>query len=91
MRLQGWEERHPMIGEVRGLGAMLAMELVKDRHSKKPAKEFTLQVVNRCVEQGVILIYAGTHSNVLRFLVPLVVTDQQLDEGLDVIECVLFS
>jgi 4-aminobutyrate aminotransferase/(S)-3-amino-2-methylpropionate transaminase len=90
-RLQGWEKRHPMIGEVRGLGAMLAMELVKDRQSKKPAKEFTLQVVNRCVEQGVILIYAGTHSNVLRFLVPLVATDQQLEEGLDVIEGILFS
>ncbi len=90
-RLQSWEKRHPMIGEVRGLGAMMAVEFVKDRHSKEPAKEFTVQVVKRCVEQGVILIYAGTHSNVLRFLVPLVVTDQQLDEGLDVIEGVLFS
>ena len=90
-RLQRWEERHPMIGEVRGLGAMMAVEFVQDRHSKEPAKEFTLQFVKRCVEQGVILIYAGTHSNVLRFLVPLVVTDQQLDEGLDVIEGVLFS
>ena len=80
-----------MIGEVRGLGAMMAVEFVKDRHSKEPAKEFTVQVVKRCVEQGVILIYAGTHSNVLRFLVPLVVTDQQLDEGLNVIEGVLFS
>ena len=90
-RLQSWEKRHPMIGEVRGLGAMMAVEFVKDRHSKEPAKDFTVQVVKRCVEQGVILIYAGTHSNVLRFLVPLVVTDQQLDEGLDVIEGVLFS
>jgi 4-aminobutyrate aminotransferase / (S)-3-amino-2-methylpropionate transaminase / 5-aminovalerate transaminase len=90
-RLQSWEKRHPMIGEVRGLGAMMAVEFVKDRHSKEPAKEFTVQVVKRCVEQGVILIYAGTHSNVLRFLVPLVVTDQQLDEGLNVIEGVLFS
>ena len=90
-RLQSWEKRHPLIGEVRGLGAMMGVEFIKDRQSKEPAKGFTLQVVKRCVEKGVILIYAGTHSNVLRFLVPLVVTDQQLDEGLDVIEGVLFS
>jgi 4-aminobutyrate aminotransferase / (S)-3-amino-2-methylpropionate transaminase / 5-aminovalerate transaminase len=85
-RMLAWQSRHPMIGDVRGLGAMMAMELVKDRQSKEPAKEFTLELVKRCVEHGVIVLYAGTHSNVLRFLVPLVVTDEQLDEGLNVIE-----
>jgi 4-aminobutyrate aminotransferase/(S)-3-amino-2-methylpropionate transaminase len=86
-----WQKTHPMIGDVRGLGAMVAIELVKDRETKEPAKEFTVDLVKRCVESGVILIYAGTHSNCLRYLVPLVITDEQLDEGLDVIENQLFN
>ena len=85
-----WQKKQPMIGEVRGLGAMVAIEFVKDRKTKVPAKEFNVGLVKRCVETGVILIYAGTHSNVLRYLVPLVITDEQLDEGLDVIEKQLF-
>ncbi|HUJ72744.1 MAG TPA: aminotransferase class III-fold pyridoxal phosphate-dependent enzyme, partial [Verrucomicrobiae bacterium] len=75
----------------RGLGAMVAIEFVKDRKTKEPAKEFTVNLVKRCVENGVILIYAGTHSNVLRYLVPLVITDEQLDEGVDVIGKQLFA
>ena len=85
-----WHKKHPMIGDVRGLGAMVAIEFVTDRQTKEPAKEFTVNLVKRCVENGAILIYAGTHSNVLRYLVPLVITDEQLDEGLDVIEKQLF-
>ena len=81
-----WQEKHPLIGDVRGLGAMLAIEFVEDCGTKEPAKEFTVDLVKRCVENGVILIYAGTHSNCLRYLVPLVITDEQLDEGLAVIE-----
>ena len=81
-----WQRKNPMIGDVRGLGAMVAIEFVKDRQTKEPAKEFTVDLVKRCAANGVILIYAGTHSNVLRFLVPLVITDEQLDEGLAVIE-----
>ena len=81
-----WQKEHLMVGDVRGLGAMVAIEFVKDRKTKEPAKEFNVALVKRCVEHGVILIYAGTHSNVLRYLVPLVITDAQLDEGLDVIE-----
>ena len=90
-RMLDWQKRLPMVGEVRGLGAMMAMELVKDRKTKEPAKEFTVGLIKRCVESGVILIYAGTHSNIVRFLVPLVITDKQLDEGLDVIEMQLFA
>jgi 4-aminobutyrate aminotransferase/(S)-3-amino-2-methylpropionate transaminase len=86
-RLLGW--KHPLIGDVRGLGAMMAVEFVKE--NKEPAKDFNIALVKRCVESGVILIYAGTHSNVLRFLVPLIITDAQLDEGLNVIEKQLFS
>ncbi len=90
-RMLDWQKRHPMVGDVRGLGAMIAVELVKDRKTKEPAKEFNVGLVKRCVENGVILIYAGTHSNILRYLVPLVITDDQLDEGLDVIEKQLFA
>lgn len=86
-----WQKKQPLIGEVRGLGAMIAIEFVKDRKTKEPAKEFNVALVKRCVENGVILIYAGTHSNCLRFLVPLVITDEQLDEGLTVIEKQLFN
>jgi 4-aminobutyrate aminotransferase/(S)-3-amino-2-methylpropionate transaminase len=90
-RALDWQKKQPMIGDVRGLGAMVAMEFVKDRKTKEPAKEFNVGLVKRCVENGVILIYAGTHSNCLRYLVPLVITDEQLDEGLGVIEKQLFS
>jgi 4-aminobutyrate aminotransferase/(S)-3-amino-2-methylpropionate transaminase len=86
-----WQKKLPLIGDVRGLGAMVAIEFVRDRKTKEPAKEFTVNLVKRCVENGVILIYAGTHSNVLRYLVPLVISDGQLDEGLDVIEKQLFA
>lgn len=86
-----WQKNNPTIGDVRGLGAMVAIKFVKDRRTKEPAKEFTVDLVKRCVENGVILIYAGTHSNCLRYLVPLVITDEQLDEGLAVIEKQLFN
>lgn len=90
-RALAWQKKHPLIGDVRGLGAMVAMEFVKDRQTREPAREFTVKLIQRCVENGVILIYAGTHSNVLRYLVPLIITDEQLEEGLDVIEKQLFN
>jgi 4-aminobutyrate aminotransferase/(S)-3-amino-2-methylpropionate transaminase len=90
-RMADWQSRHPMIGDVRGLGAMMAMELVQDRTTKAPAKEFAGKLVKRCWENGVIVMSAGTHSNVIRFLVPLVISDTELDEGLGVIERQLFQ
>jgi len=79
-------ERHPEIGEIRGLGAMMALEIVKDRTSKDPAKEIVQKITNRCYENGLLLLSAGTHGNCIRTLMPLVITDEQLNEGLDVIE-----
>lgn len=81
-----WSEKDPGIGEVRGLGAMMAIEFVKDRKSKEPDKERTNSIIRRCYENGLILIAAGTHGNVLRTLMPLVITEDQLAEGLEVIE-----
>lgn len=85
-RFMQFYERHSFIGDVRGLGAMMAMEFVKDRTSKEPDKELTNRIIRRCCENGVILIAAGTYGNIIRTLMPLVMTDEQLQEGLDVIE-----
>jgi len=65
---------------------MIGIELVKDRKTKEPAKELTSKVILYCLEQGVMLISAGIFSNVVRLLIPLVVTDEQLDRGLTVLE-----
>lgn len=79
-------EKFPAVGDVRGLGAMMAMEFVKDRKTKEPDKEKTNQIIRYAYEHGVILIAAGTHGNVIRTLMPLVITQDQLLEGLEVIE-----
>ncbi|HEX4954638.1 MAG TPA: 4-aminobutyrate--2-oxoglutarate transaminase [Thermoanaerobaculia bacterium] len=75
----------PAIGEARGLGAMRALELVKDRTSREPDKEKTQATIQRAYENGLILIGAGTWGNVLRLLVPLTVSDEELEEGLAVL------
>jgi len=85
-RLKALQERCLVIGDVRGVGAMIGIELVKDLRTKEPAKELTSKVVQYCLEQGVMLISAGIFSNVVRLLIPLVVTDEQLDRGLTVLE-----
>lgn len=85
-RLKSLQERCPAVGDIRGLGAMIGIELVTDRSTKEPAKELTAKVVKYCLDQGVILISAGIFSNVIRLLIPLVVTDEQLDQGLTVLE-----
>jgi len=79
-------DRFPFIGEARGLGAMRALELVKNRASKEPDKDRTQRVVQKACENGLIVLSAGTHGNVLRTLMPLVITDAQLQEGLEVLE-----
>lgn len=80
---------YPQIGDVRGLGAMCAVELVQDRESKTPDKDLTAKLLQACSQQGVIVLSAGLYGNVLRFLSPLVITDAQLDEALGVIERML--
>jgi 4-aminobutyrate aminotransferase/(S)-3-amino-2-methylpropionate transaminase len=88
-RACGWQEKWPIIGDVRGLGGMCAIELVRDPTSREPADTETKQIARFCYEHGLITITAGTFNNVLRILVPLVVTDEQFDEGLGVIEAAL--
>jgi len=88
-RARRWQERWELVGEVRGLGAMQAIELVRSRDSREPAEEETKQVAQYCYEHGLVLITAGTYGNVIRLLVPLVITDAQMDEALDVLESAL--
>jgi 4-aminobutyrate aminotransferase/(S)-3-amino-2-methylpropionate transaminase len=88
-RARGWQKKWPLVGDVRGLGGMCAMELVRDADTREPADAETKQVARFCYEHGLITITAGTFNNVIRILVPLVVTDEQFDEGLAVIEAAL--
>src|SRR6201997_1712415 len=85
-RAREWQKRWPMIGDVRGLGAMQAIELVKSSETREPAKEETNKITQYCYEHGVITISAGSYSNVIRVLVPLVITKEQMGEALDVLE-----
>ena len=81
-----FEEKYDIIGDVRGIGPMIAMELVKDRHTKAPAAEETKALVTYCYEKGLIILACGAHGNVLRFLMPLVIGDEQLQKGIDIID-----
>jgi 4-aminobutyrate aminotransferase/(S)-3-amino-2-methylpropionate transaminase len=85
-RFTEWATRFPEIGDVRGLGGMVAMELVKDRTTKEPAKELTGKVLAEALKRGLLLLSAGTYGNVVRVLVPLTVEDAVLEEGLGVME-----
>jgi 4-aminobutyrate aminotransferase / (S)-3-amino-2-methylpropionate transaminase / 5-aminovalerate transaminase len=88
-RAREWQKRWPMIGEVRGLGAMQALELVQSQDKREPAAEETRQITQYGYEHGVITISAGSYGNVIRVLMPLVITDAQMDEALDVLEAAL--
>jgi len=90
-RFQRWADRHQFIGDVRGLGAMMAMELVTDRQSKNPDKDRTTRLLAAALERGLILLSAGTYGNVVRVLVPLTIADEVLQEGLGVMEAALNS
>jgi 4-aminobutyrate aminotransferase/(S)-3-amino-2-methylpropionate transaminase len=81
-RMTAWQERYPLIGDVRGLGAMLAIELVRDPATKEPAPELASRVAEEAARRGLLLLKAGTYSNCIRVLCPLVITDSELDEAL---------
>src|ERR1700741_1950982 len=85
-RAREWQRRWPLIGDVRGLGGMQAIELVQSQGTEAPASEETKQITQYCYEHGVITISAGSYGNVIRLLMPLVITDAQMDEALDVLE-----
>lgn len=85
-RLMEMAEKFDVIGDVRGRGAMLALELVKDRDTKEPNPEATAALAKACHVEGLLVLTTGTYSNVLRFLPPLVIGEDLLTEGLDILE-----
>jgi len=85
-RFNAMKAKFPQIGDVRGLGAMIAMEFVEDNDPAKPDYEFCSKVVKACAKRDLIIISAGVHKNVLRTLCPLTISDELLNKGLDIIE-----
>jgi len=82
-RMLAWQERFPAIGDVRGLGAMLAIELVADRATKEPAPDIVRAVIDAALDRGLILLKAGVHGNCIRVLCPLTIEEAVLDEALE--------
>jgi 4-aminobutyrate aminotransferase/(S)-3-amino-2-methylpropionate transaminase len=89
-RLQNMARQHHLIGDVRGRGAMIAIEIVKPG-TTEPDPDVTTKIVKACHAEGVLVLTAGTYGNVLRFLPPLVISDELLNEGLDVLEKAIAS
>lgn len=85
-RYEQWKERFTCVGDVRGLGGMVGIEFVKDKATKEPDAELNSAIIQECAKQGLLIEGAGTYNNVIRFLAPLVITDEQLERGLDIFE-----
>ena len=79
-------EQFDCIGDIRGLGAMCAMEIVEDKQTKEPSKKLTTKIIKEANERGLLLLSAGVYGNVIRLLMPLVITDELLEEGLSILK-----
>ncbi len=88
-RMQSWAQDHELIGDVRVVGAMAGMELVRDRKSKEAADKETAKVLATAREKGLIILRCGMHHNVVRTLMPLTIPDDQLEQGLDILGALL--
>ncbi len=88
-RMRSWANEHEIVGDVRVMGAMAGMELVRSRETKEPADKETARVLSVAREMGLILLRSGVHHNVIRTLMPLTIPDEQLDEGLDILGAAL--
>lgn len=86
-----WKEKYEVIGDVRGIGSMIGIEFVKDKATKEANAEIVGKIVNYAVKKGLMLEAAGTYGNVIRFLCPLCVTDEQLKKGLEIYEEAIVS
>ena len=85
-RYEDWKEKYDVVGDVRGLGGMVGIEFVKDRETKAPAAALTAELIQETARRGLLVEGAGIHGNVIRFLAPLVMTDEQLEAGLNIFE-----
>jgi 4-aminobutyrate aminotransferase/(S)-3-amino-2-methylpropionate transaminase len=88
-KARGWQKKWPLVGDVRSLGGMCAIELVRNVETREPADTETKEVAHYCYEHGLITITAGSYNNVMRILVPFTITDEQFEEGLGVLEAAL--
>ena len=88
-RYEKWLEKYDVVGDVRGLGGMIGIEFVTDKASKKPNTEFVKNIVHEAAQNGLMVESAGIYGNVIRFLAPLVITDEQLEAGLDIFEAAI--
>ncbi len=88
-RFKKIQQNHSEIGDVRGMGAMMAMEFVKNNDPHQPDGELCGRIVKECADKGLIIINAGTYKNIIRVLCPLVITNEQLNKGLDILESVI--
>ncbi len=80
------QHRYEIIGDVRGLGAMVGLELVKSRKTKEPHADGARELVRRCQDKGLIVLSCGVHHNVIRTLIPFSIADDELDRGLQILE-----
>lgn len=85
-RLKEMQEKYELIGDVRGMGLMVAVEFVKDRRTKEPAKDERNKILRECLRNGLVVIGAGAYGNVIRFLPPLNISEELLNKGLDIFE-----
>lgn len=90
-RYLSWKEKYDVVGDVRGLGAMIGIEFVTDKKSKTPYPALVSKLVAETVQNGLMVESAGIYGNVIRFLAPLVITDEQLEAGLDIFEKAIAS
>jgi 4-aminobutyrate aminotransferase / (S)-3-amino-2-methylpropionate transaminase / 5-aminovalerate transaminase len=88
-RMRTWASENELVGDVRGLGAMMGMELVRDRKIREPADAQTAKILATAREKGLIALRCGLHHNVIRTLMPLTIPDDQLEEGLDILGAAL--
>jgi 4-aminobutyrate aminotransferase/(S)-3-amino-2-methylpropionate transaminase len=88
-RLKALQAKCPAIGEVRGLGSMVAIELVKNRRADQPDAELTRALVQAAATRGLVILSCGVYGNVIRLLAPLTISDALLNEGLDLLEAAL--
>lgn len=85
-KLKALQEKHALIGDVRGIGPMIAFELVADRNAKTPAPDKVKQLVEFCLERNLFILACGTYKNVVRLLMPLVITEEQMTKGMEIID-----
>ena len=85
-RYKELQDKYDVIGDVRGLGAMVGIEFVKDRETKEPATKLVADLIQNAIQKGLLLESCGTASNTVRFLAPLTMTDEQMERGLEIFE-----